>query len=179
MGAREVPVGLVQEISAGKLMLLVALAVIDLVGGPPGSRTSDNRSKERLMPPRLKAAEVAAERRQPRPRRESGPDVRTLHLAVHGVTFRNYDGSSRQGSLRRCVKGEPILLIPEPSNPIDREAVMVCRKTGEQLGYLPRDSGLAATIRNGEFVSATLDRVTWGEPGNPVLGAILNISVLW
>lgn len=59
---------------------------------------------------------------------------------VTGVTYKNDDGSSRQTILGKCSNGETVDLIREPNNPHDRNAVKVCRKSGEQLGYVARDS---------------------------------------
>ncbi len=67
-------------------------------------------------------------------------DVDLWHglVDVAGITYPNPNGTSRIDIVRRCVIGEQVKLIPQPSNPVDPDAVMVCRQTGEQMGYLPR-----------------------------------------
>lgn len=71
---------------------------------------------------------------QPRP-----AQWRTFYTKVAGVSFDNSDGSSRQAIVRSCRSGEPVRLIREPDNPHDEFAVMVVRRRGEQMGYLPSE----------------------------------------
>ena len=63
---------------------------------------------------------------------------------VAGIAYPNEDGTSRMGIIDRCTQFEHLTIIPEPDNPHDRNAIKVCRKTGEQLGYIERE--LAAEI---------------------------------
>lgn len=72
-------------------------------------------------------------------------EKRAFYLQVHGITHRNDDGSSRQRIIRECAVGEELELVPEPDNPYDSDAIKVCRKTGEQLGYLPSGDGFRFT----------------------------------
>jgi hypothetical protein len=58
---------------------------------------------------------------------------------VAGTTYDNPDGSSRSTIISKCVIGEQVRLLLEPSNPYDQNAVMVYRKSDEQIGYLPRE----------------------------------------
>jgi hypothetical protein len=74
---------------------------------------------------------------------------------VAGMSYPNRDGTSRAEIVQRCVIGEQVQLIPEPKNPYDPNAVMVCRKTGEQIGYLPRQC--AAEIA----AECSLQRLHW------------------
>lgn len=62
--------------------------------------------------------------------------VKTFQTKLVGVTHINTDGSSRQAAIEDCRIGELLVLIREPDNAYDSRAVKVCRKTGEQLGYL-------------------------------------------
>jgi hypothetical protein len=59
-----------------------------------------------------------------------------FHTKVVGVTFRNSDGTDRQELIARCRVSEPVQLIADPDNPVDADAVAVCRANGEQLGHL-------------------------------------------
>lgn len=72
----------------------------------------------------------------PQPEQKGGP--RSFYTKIAGVTFRNSDGSSRQRIIRDCRIGEALLLIREPDNPVDKFAVNVVRRNGQQLGYLGR-----------------------------------------
>lgn len=64
---------------------------------------------------------------------------------VRGTEHPNQDGTSRVDIIGRCAIGEQIRLIPEPHNPYDRNAIMVCRISGEQIGYLPRQCAAEVT----------------------------------
>ena len=86
----------------------------------------------------------------------------TLEIAVRGVTFEN-----RQEALRRLAAYDPAqvraVLVPEPSNPADPEAVavMVGVQNGKGLyclGYVPRNQTReVAAMRNQLPVLRILD----------------------
>ena len=63
----------------------------------------------------------------------------TYRTDVVGVTF---DG--RQEVVRRLRKGDSVMLVREPDNPFDTNAIRVERMNGEQFGYLNRQ--LAAQV---------------------------------
>jgi hypothetical protein len=85
---------------------------------------------------------------------------------VAGVRYKNDDGSSRQEAINQCQPREMLRLVPEPDNPVDPNAVKVCRENGQQLGYVPRQ--LAARMREhflkGERWDAILSELTGVEP---------------
>jgi hypothetical protein len=93
--------------------------------------------------------------------RIEGP-TRTFPIKLVGVTHANADGTPRQDLVRRLTKGEELVLTPEPNNPHDAEAVAVFNRDGQQLGYLPRHSGVALLIDRGAHVTATVLRVVGG-----------------
>ena len=62
---------------------------------------------------------------------------RVFRTHVAGVTHRNSDGTRRQAIIRKCSIGEKVDLVDEPDNKYDPNAIKVCRKNGEQLGYIP------------------------------------------
>jgi HIRAN domain len=68
---------------------------------------------------------------------------------VQGIYHDNADGLSRQEIISRCHVREEVFRVPEPDNPKDPEAVKVCRKNGEQIGYWRGYSDLAYRIRIG------------------------------
>ena len=55
---------------------------------------------------------------------------------VIGVTYSNADGSSRQEIIGNCRKGDELILLREPSNPYDINAIKVC--TFKQPGFFSR-----------------------------------------
>jgi hypothetical protein len=80
---------------------------------------------------------------------------------IHGVTFNNDDGSSRQRVISRCKVGEELEIIPEPTNRFDRGAMKVCRKNGEQLGYWHAGGRMPASLApNSEDPQGACWRVT-------------------
>jgi hypothetical protein len=97
-----------------------------------------------------------------------------VELAVRGVTF-----GTRQTALRRLAAYNPAdvraVLVPEPSNPADRDAlaVMVGGQNGRglyRLGYVPREQTGTARALGGRWPRL---RVL---PGN-VYGARLRLVV--
>ena len=65
--------------------------------------------------------------------------LRTYSNKVVGVSKKNRDGTSRQEIISRCRQWERLCFRPEPENPVDPNAIAVCRSNGEQIGYLNAD----------------------------------------
>jgi len=75
--------------------------------------------------------------------------VRTIHTNIRGVSFENPDATSRQQIIRSsCHPGDALMLVRQPGNPVDHNAIgviRVCREPGggttftEQLGYLSKE----------------------------------------
>lgn len=97
--------------------------------------------------------------------------------AVAGESFENYDGSSRQKILKRCVAGETIELVHEKGNRYDRWAVQVLRENGEQIGYLPSEQSeeFMQRMQSGCGYIAGLIEVTGGTFDKPHRGAVIYI----
>ena len=72
----------------------------------------------------------------PKPSIEEAVRDKVFFAKVHGVSYKNDDGSSRQKIISGRKVGEELDIIPEPTNKHDPGAMKVCRKNGEQLGYL-------------------------------------------
>lgn len=66
---------------------------------------------------------------------------------VAGLTWPNPDGSSRQGIARTLQPQDELLLVPEPDNPVDPNAVAVFTAAGDQLGYLEARLARELTLR--------------------------------
>jgi hypothetical protein len=60
--------------------------------------------------------------------------VTGFYAKVAGVTYVN-----RQAVIATLTALEALDLVPEPDNPHDRNAIKVCRRTGQHIGYLRRD----------------------------------------
>lgn len=62
--------------------------------------------------------------------------ISEFSLAVVGASHANADGSNRRSEIIFCSPGEAVELRPEPSNPVDPQAVAVFSRNGVQIGYL-------------------------------------------
>jgi len=104
---------------------------------------------------------------------------RGFFMAVVGESYQNKDGQSRQKIIRDARSGDRALLVPEPDNPHDKEAVMVCLADGRQIGYVGRDSidpPLYDAIGDGR-VRAYIASVRGGTAEKPSLGVALYVAV--
>jgi len=63
---------------------------------------------------------------------------RTFRTKIAGIIDNNSNGTSRQEILRKCSVGESLLLQRDYGNTFDEYAIAVLRKTGEQIGFVPR-----------------------------------------
>ena len=81
---------------------------------------------------------------------------RELSLAVVGIAFPNKDGGNRQFEVAMCRPGEPVALVPEPTNKADPAAVAVYSARGIQIGYLSAERcvWIGARIRQGQDIRA-------------------------
>ena len=74
---------------------------------------------------------------------------KAFYVRVRGTSHRNDDRTSRTRIIGQCSIFDPILLVPEPENKFDPNAIAVRRReNNEQLGYL--DSRLAGEITRDE-----------------------------
>lgn len=82
--------------------------------------------------------------------------IPTMSLAVVGVHHPNADGSNRRFEVELLAPGDPVDLVPEPTNKKDPRAVAVFARAGGQLGYLTaeRCGRIGALIREGREVQA-------------------------
>lgn len=85
--------------------------------------------------------------------------------------------SHRQAAIERCRVGQPVSLVPEPSNPYDPTAVRA-EAGGELIGYLARDSWLKAPLlEERKVVVATILSIKPNEQARGVLGVVLNVTI--
>ncbi|MEB3284157.1 MAG: HIRAN domain-containing protein [Candidatus Sericytochromatia bacterium] len=89
----------------------------------------------------------------------------TVETRIAGVTFDNPDGTSRQALARLLVPGDPLLLVREPMNPFDQNAIALQARDGKaggrKLGFLPRALAavLAPVVDAGLIVEGRVVRV--------------------
>ena len=99
--------------------------------------------------------------------------------AVAGINKANESGIHRQNTIARCKAGEPILLVREPDNRYDGNAVALYRENGEQIGYLPREwaEEMAPRLDRGSPVTATITAIEpfETEQGKELLGVRLEL----
>jgi hypothetical protein len=105
-----------------------------------------------------------------------GQTVRQFHSKIVGVTKPNPDGSDRQAIIARCQVGESLLLVREPDNRFDPDAVAVRRTNGEQLGYLSADLAdeMARLLDRGERIEVQISDLTGG--GRKARGVNIRIT---
>jgi hypothetical protein len=62
-------------------------------------------------------------------------DIMRRYIMAKGVSF---DG--RQEEIKKLILGEKLLLVPEPTNPVDPNAISIVRaENNGHIGYVPRD----------------------------------------
>lgn len=103
------------------------------------------------------------------------PGCRVFRIGVHGESFANEDGSSRQQIIATCRSGDSILLVPEPTNKFDHLAIRVCTTHGRQIGYLPAGHGMTKKVQDGR-VEASIDKINTSRSGRGLLGVVLKIA---
>lgn len=82
-----------------------------------------------------------------------------MSFAVVGAAHPNADGSNRQFEILLCHAGEPVVLIPEPENEHDRNAIAVYSCRDVQIGYISADRArLYGERLRGDGVRAVFQR---------------------
>lgn len=94
-----------------------------------------------------------------------------MSLAVVGALHENTDRSNRVFEIALCEPGEPIELVPEPTNKFDPSAVAVVSARGIQIGYVAaeRCGWIGSRMAQGEEILAVFQEATRG-------GAVIRIS---
>lgn len=88
--------------------------------------------------------------------------MQQLSLHVVGADHLNRNGSNRRFEILLCAPGEPVELIPEPTNPVDPNAIAVFSLRAVQLGYLTADRApwIGGMLRNGRELQAVFQHAT-------------------
>lgn len=88
--------------------------------------------------------------------------MQELTLTVVGLDYVNADKSNRRSEAMMTLPGEHVLLVPEPRNKHDDNAIAVFGPRGIQLGYLNAERApyVGGRIARGEEVVAIFQAVT-------------------
>ena len=86
---------------------------------------------------------------------------------MHCRRLKTYDGSNREQILRACKPGETLLLLRDPSNKHDHNAIQVCKRgwfRHRQIGHLSEYQAekIAPLMDCGIPVTATVEQITGG-----------------
>ncbi|MCK5677888.1 MAG: hypothetical protein KAH72_05380 [Flavobacteriaceae bacterium] len=87
---------------------------------------------------------------------------KSYNVSIKGVSYKNTDGSSRQGYIKNLQIGDKVNLLAEPMHISDRWAVAIFTTSGKQIGYLPSDARDSSTLQKGEPIVATVKHLTGG-----------------
>lgn len=119
----------------------------------------------------------ARKRQQVKKAKDKGEDY-VIKTEVVGVTFNNPDGRSRQRILKKCRRGETLLLRPQPikGHPY---AVAVCRRNGQQIGHIRShlSEQIFGYLSAGLQVECKILQLTGGTRKKPTRGCNIEITV--
>jgi hypothetical protein len=95
-----------------------------------------------------------------------------FHSKLAGVSHANDDGTSRQSIIRKLQPREMLFLYHDRDNRYDPNAMMVCRKSKEQVGYLNRElaAEVVERVREGYRYALFVSSLTGGTPELPTRG---------
>ena len=101
-----------------------------------------------------------------------------IHTKLAGVSHENPDGTPRQAIIAKLHPRELLVLRHDPDNPYDPNAMMVCRKSNEQIGYLNRElaAEVARRLREGCRYAVFVSSLTGGTPHLPTRG--VNVLII-
>jgi hypothetical protein len=79
-----------------------------------------------------------------------------IFTKIAGTRYKNDDtGASRQELLAKAKVGEFLLLMPEPTNKHDADAIRIFRANGDQLGFLDTDLAMEINSRLQKRIKVT------------------------
>jgi len=105
------------------------------------------------------------------------PKAKIVRYSVSGEAQVNKDGSRRQRIIRECRVGDELLLVREPRNPYDENAVALFTLNRQQVGYIPMEvsSDVAAELDSGVRAPAFIAKILGGTRDKPNLGLMIDI----
>jgi hypothetical protein len=157
----------------GLLLLVIALWLVSR-----RSKTSPPGAEKTFLSPQVHGTDhkdVGSHRSKSSP---SQGEHRIFFAQVHGIDHKNSDGSRRQAIIANCHVGEELVLVPEPSNRYDANAVRICRKSGDQLGYWLADGRMADNLAIGWTYRVTIDEIYSFKENHKKHGVRLRVEVL-
>ncbi len=94
---------------------------------------------------------------------ETSKVKREFFSKLAGVTHFQ-EGNDPQKLLKKCKPGQELLLVRDPKNKYDSNAIKVYLKTGEQVGWIGRDLAerLSEQIDSGTNIIVTISEITGG-----------------
>lgn len=98
--------------------------------------------------------------------------ITALTLAVVGAKYPNKRGVSRAFELALIRPGEPVKLLPEPKNKVDRRAIMVLSERDVQIGYVTAERApwIGRKLSQGVEIKAVFQEPT-------EYGALIRVSL--
>ncbi len=103
--------------------------------------------------------------------------ARRFITRVAGVSYKNSDGTERQGILRRLDPGDIAALVRELDNPHGSDAIAVVDPHFGQLGYIPGHvaARLADQLDSGKTGFARIVEITGGTGDKPHYGCAVEV----
>ena len=113
----------------------------------------------------------------PLPRVPIPPNAKIVRYAVSGEAQVNRDGSRRQRIIRGCRVGDELLLVREPKNPYDENAVALFTLRRQQVGYIPMEvsQAVASSLDAGIRAPAFIAKILGGTRDKPNLGLMIDL----
>ncbi len=159
------------EVSTVRLLvILIGVVLVVIYKMTNGGRTV--RTKTLKLPVRSEKSSAAQDYADTL--YVSGKHFRMSSFAVAGTSF-------RQVTACLCKAGDPVMLLPEPANKKDPDAVKVCRMNGDKIGYVPTDeSGGGAPEEPEEWQQVKAFITGIGQPhGDAKLPIGITVGWVW
>jgi hypothetical protein len=141
------------------LILILAIGLIAILNNQKPEAAKAGAKPKKELPNKASKEEQNWQRYLAQFGAHTGEVVDMEETFVVGVKYNNdHTNIPRQQIIAKCRAGDKLLLIPEPNNPKDSYAVMVCRLSGEQIGYINADLAMdvGARLNSGVRVDAEI-----------------------
>lgn len=101
--------------------------------------------------------------------------IDVLEMRVAGI-----NAGDTQKTIAHLKRGEEIIWVRDPKNQYDSNAIMLFRRTGDQIGFVPRELAeeFAADLDDGMPITSTVARTekfTTGRGGKELIGVLLKV----
>ena len=166
-------------------LVVIVLIVTVLVARMRRRQSSPSASERQMRKAGLHDIPSGAITASSRTGEQVGLDLRALDCGEKdgGCGFAIVGESNYQPALRRIAKrGRSFraVLIPEPSNPYDPNAIRVCAEGGGTIGHLSRENALEyrevfALLSRYDHVGACRAKLIGGTPGKPTFGVLIDL----